>query len=59
MTDKIKSEEVVKAELEISGAIKDLEKQKEGFLARLSDDLLEDVNGGSVHLNGHGNVVVT
>lgn len=59
MTDKIKSEEVVKAELEISGAIKDLENQKEGFLARLSDDLLEDVNGGSVHLNGHGNVVVT
>lgn len=59
MTDKNKTEEAVKAELEINGVIKDLEAQKTGFLARLSDDLLEDVNGGAVHLNGHGNVVVT
>lgn len=60
MTDLNKAVEKVKKDLEDSGVKPNPSEVKQDILTRLSDELLEDVSGGQVHLNsGHVDVKVT
>ncbi len=60
MTDLNKAVEKVKKDLAESGVTPNAAEVKADILTRLSDELLEDISGGQVHLNsGHVDVKVT
>jgi hypothetical protein len=58
MTEQKKNLDIAKLDQEFTTAIEGMKVERTDFLAKLSDDMLDDVSGGmqEVHGNGHGNV---
>lgn len=58
MTEQKKDLNIAKLDAELTTAIEGMKVERTDFLAKLSDDMLDDVSGGmqAVHANGHGNV---
>ncbi len=48
MTEQKKDLAIAKTDQELAGAIEGQEAEKSGFLAKLSDDILDKVSGGMV-----------
>lgn len=60
MTEQKKTADIAKLDQELSGAIDALDSEKTDFLAKLSDDMLDNISGGipPVFLQDHCNVIV-
>lgn len=61
MSEQKKTIDIDKLDQQLDGTVKKMEVAKTDFLAKLSDDMLEDVSGGfpPMHYNEHGNISIT